>query len=457
MRPRAWTFWPNWDNEANMPLSTRDALLKRQREELRNLLRFVWPRSSFYREYYARHGIAERDLAELDVGDLPFVSKAMLMENFDAAVTEPELRKKDLEQWLQENRDPRQLYRGKYIVVHSSGSSGDPAVFVSDAREWRLTGMLLANHLPPPERGPRDRTRVAATMASHGHFGGVTSVVRLPQSVFEVLVLSVLDAASRVVERLNAFQPDRLVGYSSSLAMLAESALAGDLRISPGTIIASGDMLTGKMEAKIQSAWPARVYDVYAASEARCLAVRAPGEEEMTTMDELNILEILDRESRAVASGAAGRVVLTNLHHAILPILRYELGDHAIAGKGRQDSVFGTIRSIQGRAAEALPVTLDDGTRDSIHPIVLAEFFAADLETIQFISEQPDRVEIRYVAARDIDDRVRREFSRILELKAALTTTFAVRRVESIPVDPRTGKSALVRIGEEPQGLGSTR
>jgi hypothetical protein len=42
-------------------------------------------------------------------------------------------------------------------------------------------------------------------------------------------------------------------------------------------------------------------------------------------------------------------------------------------------------------------------------------------------------------------------------LKAALTTTFAVRRVESIPVDPRTGKSALVRIGEEPQGLGSTR
>jgi phenylacetate-CoA ligase len=239
--------------------------------------------------------------------------------------------------------------------------------------------------------------------------------------------------------------------------MLAESALAGDLRISPGTIIASGDMLTGKMEAKIQSAWPARVYDVYAASEARCLAVRAPGEEEMTTMDELNILEILDRESRAVASGAAGRVVLTNLHHAILPILRYELGDHAIAGKGRQDSVFGTIRSIQGRAAEALPVTLDDGTRDSIHPIVLAEFFAADLETIQFISEQPDRVEIRYVAARDIDDRVRREFSRVLELKAALTTTFAVRRVESIPVDPRTGKSALVRIGEEPQGLGSTR
>jgi hypothetical protein len=91
-------------------------------------------------------------------------------------------------------------------------------------------------------------------------------------------------------------------------------------------------------------------------------------------------------------------------------------------------------------------VTLDNGNRDTIHPIVLSVFYAAGLERAQFISRRPDHVQIHYVAGEDIDESVRRQFLRILEIKGAKRTTFEVQRVQHIDNDPQTGKLRLVRI-----------
>jgi len=69
-----------------------------QRTSFYELLTHVWAHSAFYREYYGDHGIREKDLADLTVADLPFVSKKILMDHFDAAVTNPRIRKNDLQQ-----------------------------------------------------------------------------------------------------------------------------------------------------------------------------------------------------------------------------------------------------------------------------------------------------------------------------------------------------------------------
>ena len=80
----------------NAPIPARhEAVLGNQDRLFRTLLRTVWQKSAFYREYYFDHGIREHQLAELSVSDLPFITKKILMENFDRVVTDARLRVTD--------------------------------------------------------------------------------------------------------------------------------------------------------------------------------------------------------------------------------------------------------------------------------------------------------------------------------------------------------------------------
>ena len=76
-------------------------LLQSQRQRFRTLLAYIWRHSTFYRDYYRSHGIQDDHLADLTPSDLPFMTKATLMEHFDQAVTDPRLRKR----WYEGGRD----------------------------------------------------------------------------------------------------------------------------------------------------------------------------------------------------------------------------------------------------------------------------------------------------------------------------------------------------------------
>jgi phenylacetate-coenzyme A ligase PaaK-like adenylate-forming protein len=167
-----------------------------------------------------------------------------------------------------------------------------------------------------------------------------------------------------------------LFRVASHLANLADMALQGNLRIRPHSILATGDRLTESMERKIRAAWNAPLYDLYCASESIHLGVKSAGE--MRIMDDLNIVEVLDDRNAPVPAGGHGRVVLTNLYNYTLPVLRYELGDYVVRGSEGSETSFSTIRKIQGRSIDALPVLLDDGSVGSIHPIALADFYSPE-------------------------------------------------------------------------------
>ena len=412
----------------------------------------MWTRSAFYREYYAGHGIREADLEHVDVEDLPFTSKDLLMANLDRVVTDPELRRDDLERWLDETRDPRETFRRGFIVMHSSGSSGRTGISVYSRADWQVMNAIMAVRLPSPENYPTGKTRVAFYRVAHGHFAGITTAMHLPGAVYETLIASVLDPLERVIDELHRFQPHRLTGYSSSISRLADLALEGRLRIAPRRIFVSGDLLTPAIEGRIRAAWPAPICNLYGASESLFLAVRDEGDEVMTVMDDLNVLEVLDEAGRAVGTGEEGRVVVTNLYNHTLPVLRYELGDHVTRGEPSDASGFSTIRAIRpGKASDALPILLDNGAPDTVSARALTSFYAGGLERVQFVV-QPGRIRIDYESRRNVDDEVGREFRRILALKGALRMGLEVRRMESIPADPVTGKVNLVRH----EGVGTT-
>ena len=136
-----------------------------------------------------------------------------------------------------------------------------------------------------PENFLGGKTRIACYLAMHGHFAGVTSAAMLPRTVYDVLVASLLDATEGLVKQLNEFQPHRISGYPSSVAMLADLALHGTLRIHPQTLLVGGEVLTESMKQKIQEAWGAPIYEIYSASESIYLAIRTPGEENLQVVE----------------------------------------------------------------------------------------------------------------------------------------------------------------------------
>ena len=431
----------------------RATLLRRQRDSFVALLRHAWQKSRFYRDLYSAAGIKEHDLATIEPDDLPIIDKKLLMDNFDHATTDPRLRKSDLERWIGEVGDPRLNYLDDFVVCQSSGSSGVKGLSVCAYRDWQLASSAMASRLSAPVSHGTGKTKVAFYLMVDGNHSGVSGAVRMPRSIYELCILSILDAKERVIDRLNEFQPHQLHGYASSIHELSHLALTGELRISPQRIFVSGEKLTDQMEREIHQVWASHVIDSYSASESRFIAFKQSGETEMNIIDELNILEILDSANRQVGANRSGRAVLTNLYNATLPLIRYEMGDNLVCGAANAASPIKTIKEIAGRANDALPVTLRDGGEGAISPLVLASFYLPRLEKVQFVSLRKDRVRINYVSAENLDRSIQNEFQRLLDRTAAARTTFEVCRAASIEPDPHTGKHCFVVLPGRPTSV----
>jgi amino acid adenylation domain-containing protein len=425
----------------------RAEVLCRQRDSFTALLRHVWQKSRFYRELYSAAGIRERDLNTLWPEHLPIIDRNLLMDNFDQAVTDPRLSKSDLSRWISEVGDPGLDYLDNFIVCHSSGSSGAKGIFVCARRDWQLAASAMASRLPEPvNEGAGKTTKAAFYLVSQGNFSGVSGAMRMPRSLYELCILSVLDPHEAVVNRLNEFQPHQLYGYAGSIHELSRLALMGKLRISPKRIFVGGDNLTQAMESQIDRAWAAPLFDFYSTSESKYIAYRQSGQSEMSVIDELNIVEILDETNRPVGANQGGRALLTNLYNLTLPVIRYELGDYLLCGAANLSSPLKTIKDIGGRVLEALPIMLRDGRKGTIDAHVLSGFYVSGLEKIQFVSLRPDRLRIIYVSAENLDASIQHEFRRLLDRKAAVSTTFEVCRASHIAADPQSGKYRLVII-----------
>ncbi len=59
------------------------------------------------------------------------------------------------------------------------------------------------------------------------------------------------------------------------------------------------------------------------------------------------LIELVDEAGREVAPGELGRVLLTTLENFVMPLVRYEIGDYAVAASG--DCSCGRTLPLIGR------------------------------------------------------------------------------------------------------------
>jgi phenylacetate-CoA ligase len=272
----------------------------------------------------------------------------------------------------------------------TSGSTGEP-VRVRKGKVCGLMWLALAircNLWFEPDPGARAaalRVAVDRDVLETPTWGGVMDTFF---DTGPMLVLSnALDLADQAA-RLARFRPESLIVYPSTLAGLIEvmAPLPGLKRIR--TI---AETLSPALRAAAEAHFGAVVKDCYSSEECGYIAVECPDSGLYHIMSEALVVELVDDRGAPCREGEEGRLLLTDLHNLAMPMIRYEIGDRAVAGGpcpcGRG---LPTLARILGR--ERNLVMKPDGTTG--WPVVGFRGYREIAPIVQFQLVQTSREEI---------------------------------------------------------------
>jgi phenylacetate-CoA ligase len=384
----------------------RERLLAHQGERLQALLRHACERSSYYREVLGP-GPTDTDLATV-----PTLPKSLLMEQFDRIVTDPRVRRRDVEAFVAEGR-LGDLHEGRYRVFATSGSTGAQGIFVyapHEFAEWIALGLSRLARL-----GVSAQTRLVSIGAP-----GDAQITKQLFAAFSagregVPRVTVATPLPETVATLNAYQPEAVIAYASVLGMLADEQLEGRLRIEPRLTMSTSEVLTDDVADRVTRAWGAAPINAYAATEAPGIAVAMPEQVGMHVWEESVVLEVVDDAGRPVPPGRPGsKVLLTNLVNRTQPLIRYELLDSVVVAEGEDPTgrPYMHLARVDGRSDDILELPVRGGRTTCVHPFHLRAPFVRlhDVHRYQIV-HRTDGLLVRIVprtgSERNLAERVR--------------------------------------------------
>ena len=442
-------WWNPWAGSVSfdVALATHASaaeLARLQARRLAALLKAARDGSALYRSE-----IGSVDPATMALGDLPVIGKCELMHRFDDWVTDPRLRLDELRRFVKDPTRIGELYLGQYMVWESSGSSGEPAIFVQCGQATAVYDALEARRrrVLQPLRRCFDplyaMERMAFVGATDGHFATTVTVRRLrrlnPFMAAGTSSFSFLQPVQDLVAQLNEFRPTVLATYPTAALMLAEEAVAKRLRVQLGEVWTGGEALTPAMRDFIAQAFGCPVAQSYGSSEFFAMATECRFGALHLNSDWL-ILESVDEHWRPVPDGQEGCIsLLTNLANHVQPLIRYDLGDRVTLRDGgcACGSALPVIE-VQGRVDDSLLLRAQDGLVVRLLPLALTTVLEEEAKVFDFqIIQQGEQALLLRVASQG-EEGVRQ----LLCASRALRRHLEQRGLSSVSIDARSGEAS---------------
>jgi phenylacetate-CoA ligase len=182
--------------------------------------------------------------------------------------------------------------------------------------------------------------------------------VKLPQRISAALLnATALHAPSmadplvtrRVLHSLEQRQPTLVWGVSNALYIVAVALLEQGRTAPAKACWSGGNHLHPHYRRALEEAFQCRVYERYATMETGLIAYECPEGGSLHVPAEGLVAEIVRPDGSRAAPGETGDVLLTPLRNHATPLIRYRVGDRAIAPEsercscGRGLPVFGTV------------------------------------------------------------------------------------------------------------------
>lgn len=368
---------PNWRGGA-------EEVSRIQEKQLRVLLDHAKRNSP----YHARR-LEKLDVARCDLADVPTMTKADMMANFDDVVTDRRLKKADIERFIADPGNLGKLYLGQYGISHTSGSQGQPALIVQD-QDALLTnfvvqfarGTIVKSRFFPHFKRLFVPARMAVITQKPGFYPSGAAFAYLPPAAkpfFNVLRLSVFDPIAENVAKLNAFKPEFITGYTSSLEVIAREEEAGRLRLRKSGVLKQitnvSEPLPDDSARRFETVFGVHVTNQYAMGECMALTSGCPVHSGNHLNADLAVLEIVDKNYKPVPPGGTGaKVLMTNLYNPVQPFIRYEVDDLVTASPSQCGcgSCLPKLNSIEGRAKDKFWIVERGVPRELAYYVFLA-------------------------------------------------------------------------------------
>lgn len=426
---------------------TNEQIRRIQEQKLRKMLAFAYEHSAYYRRAFEQAGISSETVGSAPLSDFPTLDKAALLEHFDELITVADLNQEEIRRFDAQEKADRKPFKGKYHVVHSSGSTGKPGYFVYDTPAWNsmllgiirgaLWNMSMPQILKLLARGPH----IAYIAATDGRYGGAMAVGDGIDGVHaSQLYLDIKTPLAQWIRQIREFQPNIVIGYPSAIKILAELAQRGEVELNVLRVISCGEPLGGSLRQYLEGIFHTRVVNFYGASESLALGVETDRSEGMILFDDMNVIEARD-----------GGIYLTCLYNFAQPLIRYRLSDHLTLQEPDGGSRYPFTRAVGllGRNEDLLWFTDKDGSREFLHPLAIEGFCIEGLMDYQFRQTGRDAFEMLAETAEtasreEIRMEMQRQMNGILAEKKLAYVRFDIRFVDEIRPDPQTGKKRLI-------------
>lgn len=449
--PLGLQFVASFDEMQRVQWDTTQALLSRSEDRLGPLLRHAAKNVPFYMDQYRKRGFKPDELRTIsDLQQLPILAKS------DYRKCDPEA--------LNATNVPSSLR----LPRATSGSTGEPFQFSLDQRALPV---IFASHLfydswygfepfdryvriiaPPAPQAPLPSTasttvklRRAVTTQLQNLYENWT---QKKISLWEVNS----EGAENIWRRIEAFRPKFVMGYTSTLAAIADELLRRDLKLSHPVegVITIAETLSPNRKRLIETYFNAPIINRYGLREFGSWSAQSCREspDRFHINTELVVCEVLRPDGTPCAAGEVGRVVLTDLHNFARPFIRYDTGDLAVAvsencscGRG-----FPLLGPIEGRSLDCLRTP----SGDEISPAILGHFlfvYHDHLEAVrhyQLVQETANRVNLLVVPGEAWDEERRERLGSDLKELLGHEMEVEVQVVSEIPPE-KSGKRPIIK------------
>ena len=323
----------------------RAQLKELQADRLRNMVRYVYDETPFWRTKLDRAGISPDDIKGLDdLSRLPFCTKEELQKD-------------------QTEHPPFGSYSGSHRTrwvryMATSGTTGIPLRRIFSARDW---GYLLDRFQRNPMVGPGDTVVVLGP--TDGMMGPTLSAESAAHVGAMIVKAGLYDTKTKV-RLIHDLHPTAVSGTASYLLHMLEVAaeMGIDLKKCGILMLSSVGEPGGAVPAtrrRLAEGWGAFVNDGYGLTEIFPLGGACPYSTSIHLCDDMVITEVVDPKTGKIAPrGEPGELVYTNLIGDTQPLLRYRSRDIARLASEEPCACGHTgtrlLNSIEGRVDDMI-------------------------------------------------------------------------------------------------------
>ena len=300
----------------------RTELAERQASRLKCILIHAYENTAYYRNLFDKVGFNPHEIVHTsEIRKLPLLTKDIVRRHFNDLTA-------------------HNIRRELITEASTGGSTGVPMRFLRDRESiyLRKGQELYFDRWMGYEIGNKVALFVAAS-----HFDGVIEHLKAqarnatcermlnfdPHNITDHYMASFMT-------KYKKFNPSMIKCFPNSLIVFADFIKRKGVQLSPvRSISCTGENLYEHQRKLFQDTFGGEVFEKVGTRESGVFACECHLHKGLHVFTEGVFLEILNSHGQPAQPGEIGKVIITDLFNRSMPLIRYDIGDMAIASDGR--------------------------------------------------------------------------------------------------------------------------